>query len=215
MMVKICGLSTLEATEVAIEAGADALGFVLAPSPRQVTLEKARELLAIVPEHIETVGVFAKATREELEAADEVGFRALQREFGSPSIKLRNGSFALSVWRDGEDLEQRIEEHDQEDAARGSYSPGSLRGALVLDGPKGGGQGVPVDLERARRIAHARPIILAGGLTPENVAERIHAVAPIAVDTSSGVEKERGIKDPKRIRAFIQNARSAFEKRLR
>ena len=207
MIVKICGLASEEAVRAAVEAGADAVGFVLAPSPRQVTLQHARELLEHVPAHLERVAVFARAEREDLEAACFAGFDAVQAEAGSPLDDLPCGAFALPVVRDGEDLEERLGAvlvpHD--------WSEGSLRGAIVVDGPRGGGQGVAVDPARARAASRTRPLVLAGGLTPENVAERIAAVAPVAVDTSSGVEAARGRKDPARIHAFVSRARRAFE----
>ncbi|MAB78986.1 MAG: N-(5'-phosphoribosyl)anthranilate isomerase [Planctomycetes bacterium] len=204
MLVKICGLTSPEATRAAVDAGADAVGFVLAPSVRQVSCETARELLALVPDTIEKIAVFAQATREELEAAFELGFDAVQAELGSPVEPMAKGMFALTVLRDGDDLEQRAE------GVVSDWKPGSLRGALVLDGPSGGGSGVPVDLERAQRTARSHPIVLAGGLTPANVAELIRLVRPIAVDTSSGVESERGLKDPEKIQDFVRQAHEAF-----
>jgi len=205
VIVKICGLSNEEDTRAALAAGANAVGFVLAPSPRQVTLERARELLALVPNDVESVAVFAEAQRDEIEAACEAGFSAVQAEVGSPLEKLPHDTFAIPVLRDGDDLEQRLD---------GLETPApmhaSLCGTFVLDGPGGGGRGIPVDLERARLAARKRRMVLAGGLHADNVAERIHAIAPYAVDTSSGVERERGIKDPERIHAFVRAARQAF-----
>ena len=210
MIIKVCGLSTEDATRAAIEAGANAVGFVLAPSVRQVTLERARELLELVPEHVESVAVFARAERDDIEAVCHAGFDLVQAELGSPLDDLPGSTTALPVLRDGDDLEERLASLPAL-AARAT----SLRGAFVLDGPKGGGQGIPVDVERAARAARSRPMVLAGGLHPGNVAERIHAVRPFAVDTSSGVEVERGKKDPERIHAFVRAAREAFDTQRR
>ena len=85
----------------------------------------------------------------------------------------------------------------------------------MLDGPAGGGRGVLVDERRAARLAARRALVLAGGLTPANVAARIHAVRPFAVDTSSGVERERAVKDPELVRAFVRAARGLEEQEKR
>ncbi len=201
--VKICGLCDEAGLEAACAAGADALGFVLAPSPRRLTPERARELLARVPRGIERVLVLARATRAELLAALALGPDALQAELDSDWPELPAEVYALPVLRDGPDLAAR--------AARVPVSTApafGLRGALVLDGPSGGGRGVLADETRARALAAGRALVLAGGLTPENVAARIRAVRPLAVDTSSGVERVRGRKDPERVRAFVRAVRA-------
>lgn len=202
--VKICGLCDEAGVEAACAAGADAIGLVLAESPRRVSLARARALLALVPPGIERVAVFARATRAELEAALELDFDALQAELDSDWPELPAHVHALPVLCDGIDLEARAAALPQ----AVEPIPGSLRGAIVLDGPSGGGRGVPADVERARRLARARPIVLAGGLDPSNVAARIRAVRPLAVDTSSGVERARGQKDPARIQAFVRAVRA-------
>ncbi len=208
VLVKICGLASEEAVEAALEAGADALGFVLAPSPRQVTLARARELLARVPPGIERIAVFAQATRAELERALELDFDGLQAEVpeveGAEIPPLRSGVFSLPVLRDGPTLLERLERVPRE---RGGPWR-SLRGAIVLDGPQGGGRGIPVDAGRARRAAELRPLVLAGGLSAENAAARVRRVRPFAVDASSGLERERGLKDPERIRSFVAAVRA-------
>lgn len=205
MRVKICGLCDEAGLEAACAAGADAVGFVLAPSPRRVSLGEARALLRLVPPGIERVAVFARATRAELVAALELDFDALQAELDSdwPPLGER---FALPVLRDGPDLLARALALELVQPR-----PGSLRGALVLDGPTGGGQGVPVEAARARRLAVLRPLVLAGGLTPASVAARVHAVRPFAVDVSSGVERLRGQKDPARVLAFVRAVRTLAE----
>jgi phosphoribosylanthranilate isomerase len=205
-LVKICGLTSAAALEAAVACGADALGFVLAPSPRRLSPARARELLRLVPPGIERIAVFARAGRHEVALALDLGFDGLQAELAAGTRPpLPAPIYWLPVLRDGADLPSRL--------ARIEPYPGdgrgSLRGALVLDGPGGGGRGLPVDGERARRAARSRSIVLAGGLTPANVAERVHAIRPFAVDTSSGVERERGVKDPELIRAFVASVRAA------
>lgn len=201
--VKICGIRDEAGLEAACAAGADAVGFVLAPSPRRVTLREVRALLRLVPPGIERVAVFARATRAELSAALELDFDALQAELGSDWPPLSGERYALAVLRDEPDLESRARA-----LAPHEPRPNSLRGALVLDGHVGGGQGVSVDSSRAQRLAALRPIVLAGGLTPANVAARIRAVRPFAVDVSSGVERLRGQKDPARVHAFVRAVRA-------
>jgi phosphoribosylanthranilate isomerase len=208
--VKICGLTDEAALEAAVAAGVDALGFVLAPSPRQLSLSRARALLRLVPDRIEQgrierVAVFARATRAELERALALGFDALQAEHGSDWPPLPAGVFALPVLRDGPDLLARAAELPPGPA----HAFPSLRGALVVDGPRGGGQGVRADVGRARALAAGRPVVLAGGLDPSNVAAHIRAVRPWAVDTSSGVERVRGRKDPTLVHAFVRAVRAA------
>jgi len=204
--IKICGIRDEAGLEAACAAGADAVGFVLAPSPRRVSLREARALLRLVPAGIERVAVFARATRAELCAALELDFDALQAELDSDWPALSGDRFALAVLRDGPDLEARALAFEP-----GEPRPGSLRGTLVVDGPAGGGQGIRGEASRARRLAALRPIVLAGGLTPSNVAERIRAVRPHGVDVSSGVERARAQKDPSLVHAFVRTVRALAE----
>lgn len=201
--VKICGIRDEAGLEAACAAGADAVGFVLAPSPRRVSLGEARALLRLVPPGIERVAVFARATRAELAAALELDFDALQAEVDSDWPLLPPERFALPVLRDGADLVTRARA-----AELPVPSPHSLRGALLVEGPAGGGLGSAVDAARARRVAALLPLVLAGGLTSENVAARIRAVRPFAVDVSSGVERVRSHKDPARVHAFVRAVRA-------
>jgi len=203
VLVKLCGLNTREGVEAALAAGADALGFVLAPSPRRVTLAEAERLLARVPATVEAVAVFARPTLDELRRALELPFAALQVEAGTELPALPPDRFCLPVLRDRPELDELV----LPVLPAGSHR--SLCGAFVLDGPHGGGQGVPADPGRATRLARRVRLVLAGGLTPENVAERIRAVRPFAVDASSGLERTRGIKDTDRIEAFVRAVRAA------
>lgn len=204
VLVKLCGLNTPEAVEAALAAGADALGFVLAPSPRRVTLAEAERLLARVPGTVEAVAVFAQPTLDELRRALELPFDAVQVEAGTELPGLPPERFCLFALRDRPELDELAFP-----APFATGSPRSLRGAFVLDGPRGGGQGIPADPARAARLARRVRLVLAGGLTPDTVAERIRDVRPFAVDASSGLERERGIKDPQRIAAFVRAVRAA------
>jgi phosphoribosylanthranilate isomerase len=200
-LVKICGLTHEADVELCLEAGADALGFVLAPSPRRVSLARARTLLARVPEGVARVAVLARATRRECEEALLLELDFLQAELASDWPRLPERVHALPVLRDGPGLVARAAACPRTPRVRGS-----LRGALVVDGPAGGGRGRPADPGRARELARVRALVLAGGLEPSNVAARIRAVRPLAVDVCSGVERRPGRKDPARVRAFLAAA---------
>lgn len=193
MFVKVCGLKTPEAVEAAVRAGVDAIGFVLAPSPRQVSLVEARALIALVPSCILKVAVFRAAP---IALLPELlgGFDVVQADAPMPALPA--GLRALPVFADGEDL-----------AARAALAPDWL----LVDGPRGGGRGEPADWGRVASVTGQRRVILAGGLSPENVRAAIQRVAPWGVDVSSGVERAPGDKDPARIAAFVAAARGGGE----
>lgn len=188
MLVKICGLTTPEAVDAA--ASADMVGFVFAPSPRRVSPARARALAARLPASVQRVAVFQEASTEEIAQVCAV-FQAdlVQVE---PGPKLPEGIGLLPVLR-GTDSDS---------------SPGSSL-AILEAAAQGGGTGQIGDWVLAAQIARKRAILLAGGLRPDNVAAAIRAVQPAGVDVSSGVERQRGQKDPHRIRAFIAAARAA------
>lgn len=203
MFIKICGLSEPETLAAAVDAGADAVGFVFAPgSPRTVTAEVAHELVAQVPDTVETVGVFRGQPLDEVIAtARAAGVRTVQLHGGEPVAdldRLRTEKFgtirALSV-----DEYLVLTKEDPE---------GLKRHRLLLDAPIPGA-GIPFD--PAPILSHPPFVgwILAGGLTPSNVAELIGQVHPTGVDVSSGVESSRGVKDALLIAQFIAAARNA------
>jgi phosphoribosylanthranilate isomerase len=199
MRVKICGITTLDDARVAADAGAHALGFVFAPSPRQVTPEAAAAIIACLPPFIQTVGVFVDQDVESVMARcplDAVQFHgeeppeALARVIGVRRIK----AFRVACEADLEPMAQYVEVADA-----------FLLDARVAGIAGGTGQTFPWHLAReARRFG--RPIILAGGLTPESVAAATAAGRPDAVDVSSHVEAAPGRKDAGRVRRFIAAA---------
>ncbi|HEX5046739.1 MAG TPA: phosphoribosylanthranilate isomerase [Gammaproteobacteria bacterium] len=196
MFVKICGLTTLDGVEAAIEAGADAVGFVFAsPSPREVTPERAVELCAGVPARMKRVAVMRHPAAALVERV--LGVFApdwLQTDAADfAAIALPPGCAALPVLRTGAD------------GTALATDPAPAR--VLLEG-RAGGQGLLADWNEARELARGRELILAGGLTPANVADAIRAVRPWGVDVSSGVEQPRGKKDPVRIREFVARARA-------
>lgn len=194
--VKICGLMESQHVKVAVDAGADAIGFVFAPSKRRISIQEAKELAKDIPSHVEKIGVFVNASIEELQQTyREVPLDFVQlhgdenaeliQEAGLPSIK------ALSV-RSVEDVE-RASQYEADyflfDTPGTEFRGGS---GLTFDWELMNGAGVSTD-----------KVILAGGLKPDNVGEAIRRVKPYMVDVSSGVELD-GRKDEQLIRAFVQ-----------
>ncbi|MBB5780973.1 phosphoribosylanthranilate isomerase [Nonomuraea jabiensis] len=194
--VKICGLSEPEHVTTAVEAGADAIGFVMTRSPRRIAPERAAELAALVPDHVLTVGVFRGEDPDTVRAAALAsGVRAIQLHGRHP-----HGDFTAL-----KDLGLRlIRAVDAEaDLRCGAYD----EDLLLVDAPHAG-SGQAWDWAAVRGRASGQ-WLLAGGLTPANVAEAIAAAAPWGVDVSSGVETAPGVKDPALIRAFLETVRRA------
>ena len=201
--VKICGITRVEDAQAAVTAGADAIGLVFAEaSPRCVTPEQARALVATLPPFIKIVGLFVDApaarVREVLGQAplDLLQFHGSEtpedcKQFGRPYIR------AIRM-APGVDLVA--------EARRYAQAAGLLLDAY--DPQVAGGTGATFDWARVPRDLN-KPVILAGGLTPENVGRAIQTVRPYAVDVSSGVEQSKGIKDAAKIDAFIRAAVTA------
>jgi len=211
--VKICGIREKAHALAAIEAGADFIGLVFAPSRRQVTPEQAGKIVNAAKSRsdvIGTVGVFVNTPAAEVNAiADSCNLDWVQlsgdesweycREISKPVIK------AIRI-RQGQSPEQILA-----DLATGAKILTPKKCLYLLDSElKGryGGTGTTFDWNLARQAAEQFPVIIAGGLTPENVAEAIEMVAPWGVDVSSGVETG-GVKDIAKIRAFIEAVRKA------
>ena len=189
--VKICGLSTKEAVKTAVSAGADYIGFVFAPSKRQVTLEQAAELAKFIPSHIQKVGVFVSPSRAELlEAADKVGLDFVQVH-GQVVDKLFENLPCGSI--------QAVQVDE------GGHIPNSQADYLLFDAPVAG-SGQTFDWGRLDTTELAQPFFIAGGLNEDNVARAIQHFSPFAVDVSSGVETD-GQKDHEKIRRFIERVK--------
>lgn len=201
---KICGITRVEDALVAAQAGADAIGLVFyAKSPRAVSVQQARQIIAALPPFVTTVGLFVNASRCEInEVLDAVALDALQfhgdetpaqcEGFHRPWFKaLRVGG--------GEDVAGQV--------ARYGNASGILLDTFVAGVPGGTGERfdwslIPPGLPK--------PLILAGGLTVENVQHAIAEVRPYAVDVSGGVEASKGIKDAAKVQAFVERVRSAM-----
>jgi len=200
MRVKICGITNSEDAQAAVEYGADALGFVFAKSPRQVTKEQARDIVKYLPPFVSPVGVFVDEKADMIkEICDFCGIHTVQLH-GSESPLYLNDLRGYKIIK-----AFRVKaEDDLEPLA--NYSPH----AFLLDSyVKGvmGGTGVSFKWEIARQAHKYGTIILSGGLTPENVKEAIQMVKPYAVDVSSGVESSPGKKDTLLVKRFIMNAK--------
>ena len=194
--VKICGLSTKEAVETAVSAGADYIGFVFAPSKRQVTLEQATELAKFIPSHIQKVGVFVSPSRAELlEAVDKVGLDFVQVH-GQVVDKLFEDLPCASIQAVQVDGEGHV--------------PNSQADYLLFDAPVAG-SGQTFDWGQLDTIGLAQPFFIAGGLNEENVARAIQHFFPFAVDVSSGVETD-GQKDHEKIRRFIERVKHGISR---
>lgn len=209
--VKICGITEVFQAQAAIKVGADLIGVVLAPSPRRVTHEKAREIAAAVKKHnLPAVGVFVNMPAATVNAAaSDCGLDRVQlsgdesweycQQIGKPVIK----TIHIPPEWDEEELFAHLEDGQQ---VLGSRSPLYLLDTWLEQ--KYGGTGQAFAWEIAKRAVEKFPVIIAGGLHPENVGEVVSSLRPWGVDVSSGVESQ-GVKDMAKIKAFIQAVRSA------
>ncbi len=207
LLVKICGITSPEDAVLAVDAGADAIGFVFWPrSPRTLTPEQAAAIAREVPDAVLRVGVFVDASAGEMTAvADAVGLDLLQLHGKEPPSALAGlPRPVLKAVRVGRGFS-----HD--DALRYVATAAGVLVDTRLPGETlPGGTGVTFEWWRVKGLAERVPfLMLAGGLRPSNVAEAIREVRPHAVDVSSGVEALPGRKDPGKVRAFVEAARSA------
>ncbi len=194
--MKLCGIRTESELEVAIELGADAVGFVLTPSPRQIPLDQAARLRRLLPGNVLGVAVFHDPSPELLRLTDEEMAPDLFQSELSTLVGLPPDRL-LPVVVDGDDLERDLE----------LAVNAAARELVLVDSAARGGTGRRPSWERLGALAMPGKMILAGGLDPENVGEAIEMVEPFGVDVSSGIERSPGEKDPARMRAFVRAAR--------
>ncbi|MGB7264776.1 MAG: phosphoribosylanthranilate isomerase [Terracidiphilus sp.] len=216
LWIKICGNTSLADAQVAAESGADAVGFVFATSPRQVTPDQVADIVPHLPPAVEKIGVFVDASFNEVTyAVESCALTGVQLHFDAPRdlpIRLR-ARFGTSV------RILRVVHFDGGGATAAFHpkSASSVDGILIDSHTTyaAGGSGVPFDWNAARPVfdqfGKERKLIVAGGLTPENVAEAIATLHPWGVDVVSGVEATPGRKDPEKVSAFIANARAAHQ----
>ena len=202
MFVKICGITSEEDALLAVAMGADAVGFIFAPSKRQVSAGRARDIARRLPPEILTVGVFRdEAPQRVVEIVQTAGLRAAQLDgHETPDITKwvrKRISYVIQGFAAGDRNLGRADEYGADAILIGSSAPG---------------QGQMFDWSLAEGAPSGRKVIMCGGLTPENVADAIERVGPWGVDVATGVEKddgEPGQKDPRKVRAFVANARAA------
>lgn len=224
MWIKICGITSLEDANAAVDAEADAIGFVFAASPRRITPEAAREISRALPFNVEKIGIFVDSSMDEIVATFETA--------GLTGVQL-HGEYSpdhLSQLRKrmkGKFLPVRVVyvvPYEGDAAAFGSRLESLARLPDNDDGPsvvlvdtrvgnKIGGTGVPFDWSAAqsafRQHAGNLRLIAAGGLHPENVRQAVQTMKPWGVDVSSGVESVPGKKDHQRVKLFIRVSRAA------
>ena len=194
--VKICGLSTKGAVETAVSSGADYIGFVFAPSKRQVTLDQSAELATLIPSHIQKVGVFVSPSQSELlEAIEKVGLDLVQI----------HGQVVDDLF---EDLPCASIQAVQVDG--NGHVPNSQADYLLFDAPVAG-SGQTFDWGQLDTTELPQVFFIAGGLNEDNVEEAIQHFTPYAVDVSSGVESN-GQKDHEKIRRFIERVKHGISR---
>lgn len=193
MFVKVCGITRLEDAAAAVDAGARALGFVFWPnSPRFVDPFRARAIVATLPPFVTPVGLFVNQPHDYISGVSSLVRLGAVQLHGDESVAFAR-SLRQPVIR-ALTLADRIEEW-----------PVRMRVLLDAHDPdRRGGTGRMIDWTAAAVVAQARPILLAGGITPENVAEAVARVRPFGIDVSSGVEHAPGIKDHAKIRAIFE-----------
>jgi phosphoribosylanthranilate isomerase len=200
--VKICGITNLEDASIAVELGADALGFIFAPSPRQITSHEARSIIRAISPFVKTVGVFVNEEPARIKEAIKLCGLDLVQLHGDESPVLCDELMPYTI------KALRIKDESCLQTSRAYH--GKVR-ALLLDTyskEKAGGTGKTFDWELAIKIKkQGLPIILSGGLAPSNIVAAIHTVRPQAVDVNSGVEERPGKKSPSLIRDLMEDIR--------
>ena len=200
LFVKICGITSEADALLSVSLGASAVGFVFAPSPRQVSVHLAGDIAKRLPEHVLTVGVFRdEAPQRVVEAVQAAGLGAAQLHGHESAeetkwVRARVGT-VIKAFRAGERAIGRFGEFGAD--------------FLLVDG-ENPGSGQVFDWRLAEGVADHHRLILSGGLRPDNVAPAVSSLRPAGVDVSTGVEAAPGRKDPLLLRDFIGNARRAF-----
>jgi phosphoribosylanthranilate isomerase len=202
---KICGITRLADALFAVREGATAIGLVFWPkSPRRVDMSVAAEIVAALPADMLTVGVFVNATVGEIrDVVNTTGIRVVQLHGDEPPAYV--AAIERPIFRSTT--------LDNVDDVTHNWPQDTTLLLDKADPIRRGGTGEVVDWSRAAHVARERRIVLAGGLTPENVEEAIVTVRPYGVDVSSGVEASAGVKNLEKVSQFLKNARAAYAHR--
>jgi phosphoribosylanthranilate isomerase len=199
MLVKICGITSEADALLAVALGADALGFVFAPSPRQLSAQVARRIADRVPPEILTVGVFRnEAPARVVEIVNSIGLRAAQLHGNETVEDTRWVSERVPL------TIKAFPAGHRNIARLGSYGAG-----LIMVDAESPGSGKVFDWRLAEGVVDPAQLIVSGGLHEHNVADAIAHLHPFGVDVSTGVESAPGVKDPRKVRAFVVAARRA------
>ncbi len=202
LRVKICGLTRVEDARLAVELGADAVGFILWPaSPRFIEPQKAAAIVKALPPFVARVGVFVDAGPDEVRrTADLIGLSAVQLHGDERVDDFTNA---------GRPVMKAVSLSDDADVHAAVNLPASVTVLVdALDREKRGGTGRHADWDRAAMVGKNRPIVLAGGLSADTVEDAVARVAPWGIDVSSGVEDAPGIKSAARLRALFARLRA-------
>nr|HID59414.1 phosphoribosylanthranilate isomerase [Desulfobacterales bacterium] len=200
--IKICGITRKIDAQFAVSLGVDALGFIFAPSPRQISATKARDIIRSIPPFVAAVGVFVD---EDLETVREVACYC-----GLDWVQLHGRETPGYCSSVGFKVLKAIRVMDKQSISAMAKYKEVVNGFVLDTYVKGmsGGTGRIFDWKIAGEAKRFGPIILSGGLTPENVETAIFKVKPYGVDVSSGVESSPGIKDDKKMRLFVERVRN-------
>src|SRR5215211_985020 len=196
--IKICGIKTVSDALAALEAGADMLGFNFYPrSPRYIDVGRCRDIMSVMRKyrHILYVGVFVNASAQEVRATIETCALSLAQLHGDETFQMVR-SFDGKAFKAFRGVPESLNGFANEDAPA-FLVDASVKGAF-------GGTGITADWSAAAELAKQYPLLLAGGLTPENVAEAVRRVRPWGVDVASGVESTPGVKDASKMKAFVK-----------
>lgn len=201
--IKVCGITRLEDARLATDLGADALGFVFWPgSPRHVNPEHAARIIRALPAFVTAVGVFVNQPLDEIRATAALARLGVIQLHGDEPAATWAGLPAPCI--------KAVAVDEAFDAAGIAAWPAPVVPLLdAHDSTRRGGTGRLIDWRLAAALAQLRPVVLAGGLGPENIQDAIAQVGPYAVDVSSGVEREPGVKDAARLRAFVEGVATA------
>jgi len=202
--IKICGIKTVDDALAAVDAGADLIGFNFYPkSPRYVEVGHCRGIMSTVRKygHVKFVGVFVNATVAEINATMETCGLSLAQLHGDETPEMMNelDGKAFKAFR-GISTDFETDKRIRTDGAPAFLIDAAVKGLY-------GGSGVTADWNEVTKLAKKYPLLLAGGLTPENVADAVRQVNPWGVDVASGVESAPGEKDSRKMKAFVKAVR--------